>query len=218
MSAFKINNQHSEHASRVRLNQKIKSLADQNYNPDFSHTNCTSFTSAHAKQVHLTQNRLVFAPSCHTPKVNTPKYTNSYSDFAARVRFSLNILTPAGHNTLLSNQQKTSHNSKASFAMHINSYQNRSQLASHSLPIVITPLQNESQINSNTGKASLAYQNKPQFTQISHSHLSITNKSRIPTLFSTPNSHILNNSRAQLTNNRQSLFAQIQPEIQLSST
>ena len=65
---------------------------------------------------------------------------------------------------------------------------------------------------------SLAYQNKPQFIQISHSHLSITNKSHIPTLFSTQNSHILNNSRAQLTNNKKSLFAQIQPEIQLSSS
>ena len=102
--------------------------------------------------------------------------------------------------------------------MHVNNYQNRSQFASHSLPIVITPLQIESQINSNTGKASLAYQNKPQFTQISHSHLSITNKPHIPTLFSTSNSHILNNSRAQLTNNKKSLCAQIQPDIQLSSS
>ena len=95
---------------------------------------------------------------------------------------------------------------------------NRSQFASHSLPIVSTPLQIESQINSNTGKASLAYQNKPQFTQIIHSHLSITNKSHIPTLFSTQNSHILNNSRAQLTSNKKSRFSQIQPEVQLSSS
>ena len=90
--------------------------------------------------------------------------------------------------------------------MHVNNYQNRSQFASHSLPILTTPLQIESHINSNTGKASLVYQNKPQFTQISHSHLSITNKSHIPTLFSTQNSHILNNSRAQLTNIKKVAF------------
>ena len=102
--------------------------------------------------------------------------------------------------------------------MHVNNYQNRSQFASHSLPIVIIPLEIESQINSNTGKASLAYQNQPQFTKISHSHLSITNKSQVLTLFSIPNSHILNNSLVQLTNNKKSLFAQIQPEIQLSSS
>ena len=218
LSFFKINNQHSEHASRVRLTQNIKSLADQIYNPDFSHTNCMKFTSAHAKRVHLTQNQLVSAQSCHSPKVTTPKYTNFNPDFAARVRFSHSKLAPAGHNTLLNNQQNISHNSNASFATHVNNYQNISQFASHSLPIVITPLQIESQIYSNTGKASLAYQNKPQFTQISQSQLSITNKSHIPTLFSTSNSHILNNSRAQLTNNKKSLFAQIQPEIQLSSS
>ena len=49
LSSFKINNRHSKHASRVRLTQNVKSLADQNYNPGFSHTNCMSFTSAHAK-------------------------------------------------------------------------------------------------------------------------------------------------------------------------
>ena len=168
--------------------------------------------------MHLTQNQLVSAQSSHTPKVTTPKYTNFNPDFAARVRFSHNKFTPAGHNTLLSNQQNKSHNSNASFAMHVNNYQNRSQFVSHSLPIVITPLQIESQINSNTRKTSLAYQNKPQFTQISHSYFSIMNKSHIPTLFSTSYSHILNNSRAQLTNNKKSLFARIQPEIQLSSS
>ena len=213
LSSFQINNQLSEHASRVRLTQKIKSLPNQNYNPDFSHTNCVNFTSAHAKRVHLTQNQLVFAQSFHTPK-----YTNSNPDCAARVRFTYNKLTPAGHNTLFSNQQNISHNSNDSFAMHVNNYQNRSQFASHSLPIVITPLEIESQINSNKGKASLAYQNKLQFTKISHPHLSITNKSHILSLFSTPNSHVLNKSRAQLTNNKKLLFAQIQPEIQLSSS
>ena len=177
-----------------------------------------NFTSAHAERVHSIQNQFVYAQSSHTPKVTTPKYTNFNPASAARVRFSHNKLTPAGHNTLLSNQQNISHNSNASFARHVNNYQNRSQFASHSLPIETTPLQIESQINSNTGKASLAYQNKPQFTQISQSHLSITKKSHIPTLFSTQNSHILNNSRAQLTNNKKSLFAQIQPEMQLSSS
>ena len=48
--------------------------------------------------------------------------------------------------------------------------------------------------------------------------MSITNKPHIPTLFSSSNSHILNNSRAQLTNNKKSLFAQILPDIQLSSS
>ena len=161
LSSFKINNQHSEQASRVRLTQNIKSLTDPNYNPDFSHTNCMNFTSAHAKRVHLTQNQLVSAQSCHTPKVTTPKNTNFNPDFSARVRFSHKKLIPAEHNTLLSNQQNISHNSIASFAMHVYNYQNRSQFASHSLPIVITPIQIESQLNSNTGKASLAYQKSP---------------------------------------------------------
>ena len=40
LSFFKINKQHSEHASRVRLTQKIKSPADQSYNSDFNYTNC----------------------------------------------------------------------------------------------------------------------------------------------------------------------------------
>ena len=79
-------------------------------------------------------------------------------------------------------------------------------------------LQIESQKLVETGKASLAYQNTPKFASISHSHLLIENQSQIPTLFSNPNSNTLNNSRAQLTNNKQVLFAQTQPEIQLSSS
>ena len=158
MSSFAIKTQYSEHASRVRLTQNIKSLTDRSYNPDFNHTNCMNFTSAHAERVHSIQNQLVYAQSSHTPKVTTPKYTNFNPASAARVRFSHNKLTAAGHNTLLSNQQNISHNSNASFARHVNNYQNRSQFASHSLPIETTPLQIESQINSNTGKASLAYQ------------------------------------------------------------
>ena len=122
LSSFKINNQHSEHASRVRLTQNIKSLADQSYNPDFNHTNCMNFTSAPAKRVHLTQNQLVYAQSSHATKVTTPKYTNFNPDFAARVRFTHNKLTPAGHNTLLINQQNISHNSNASFVMHVNNH------------------------------------------------------------------------------------------------
>ena len=136
-------------------------------------------TSAHAKRVYLTQNQLVYAQSSHTPKVTTPKYTQFDPDSAARLRFSHNKLTPAGHNNLLSNQQNISHKSNASFAMHVNNYQNRSQFASHSLPSVITPLQIEPQINSKIGKASLVYQNKPQFASI----VTLTCQSRISLTF-----------------------------------
>ena len=62
------------------------------------------FTSAHAKRVHLTQNQLVYVPSSQPSIVTTPKYTNFNPFSAARVRFPHNKLTPAGHNTLLSNQ------------------------------------------------------------------------------------------------------------------
>ena len=110
------------------------------------------------------------------------------------------------------------YSSDASFAKQITKYQIHSKFASHSLPITIKPLQIESQMLVETGKASLAYQNTPKFASIRHSHLSIKNQSQIPTLFSNPNSNTLNNSRAQLTNNKQVLFAQTQPEIQLSSS
>ena len=69
-----------------------------------------------------------------------------------------------------------------------------------------------------TRKASLAYQNTPKLAPISHSHLSIKNQSQFPTFYSKPHSNTLNNSRAQLTNNKQVLFAQTQPDIQLSSS
>ena len=69
-----------------------------------------------------------------------------------------------------------------------------------------------------TRKLSLAYQKTSKFAPISHTHLSIKNQSQIPSFFSKPNSNTLNNSRAQLTNNKQVLFAQTQPEIQLSSS
>ena len=110
------------------------------------------------------------------------------------------------------------HSSDASFAKQVIKYQIHSKFSSHSLPFTINPVQIESQMLVETGKASLAYQNTPTFASISHSHLSIKIKSQIPTVFSNPNSNTLNNSRAQLTNNKQVLFAQTQPEIQLSSS
>ena len=69
----------------------------------------------------------------------------------------------------------------------------------------------------NTRKGPLAYQNQQQFTELSHFILSITNKPQISSLISTQKSHTLNNSRAQLVNNKKSLFAQTESEIQLSS-
>ena len=110
------------------------------------------------------------------------------------------------------------HSSDASFAKQVTKYQIHSKFASHSLPFTIKPLQIESQVLVETGKASLAYQNTPKFAPMSHSHLSIKNQSQIPTFFSEPHSNNLNKSRAQLTNNKQVLFAQTQPEIQLSSS
>ena len=110
------------------------------------------------------------------------------------------------------------HSLDASFAKQVTKYQIHSKFASHSLTITIKPLQIESQMLVETGKAPLAYQNTPKFASISHSHLSIKNQSQIPTLFSNPNSNTLYNSRAQLTNNKQVLFPQTQPEIQLSSS
>ena len=110
------------------------------------------------------------------------------------------------------------HSSDASFAKQFTKYQIHFKFASHSLPFTIDPLQIESQMIVETRKASLAYQNTPKFAPISHSHLSIKNQSQIPSIFSKPHSNTLNNSRAQLTNNKQVLFAQTQPEIQLSSS
>ena len=110
------------------------------------------------------------------------------------------------------------HSSDASFAKQVTKYQIHSKFASHSLPFTITPVQIESQMLVKTRKASLAYQNTPKFAPISHSHLSIKNQPQIPTFFSKLHSKTLNNSRAQLTNNKQVLFAQTQLEIQLSSS
>ena len=110
------------------------------------------------------------------------------------------------------------HSSDDSFTKQVTKYPIHSNFASHSLPFTTNPVQIESQMPVNTRKASLAYQNTSKFTPISHSHLSIKNQPQIPTFFSKPQSNTLNNSRAQLTNNKQVLFAQTQPEIQLSSS
>ena len=47
--------------------------------------------------------------------------------------------------------------------------------------------------------------------------MSITNKPQISSIISTQNSHTLNNSRAQLVNNKKLFFARTQSERQLSS-
>ena len=110
------------------------------------------------------------------------------------------------------------HSSDASFAKQVTKYPIHSKLASHSLPFTSNPVQMEPQMLSKTGKSSLVNQNTSKFNPISHPHLSIKNQPQIPTFFNRPHSNTLNNSRAQLTNNKQVLFAQTQPEIQLSSS
>ena len=110
------------------------------------------------------------------------------------------------------------HSSDASFAKQVNKYPIHSKFASHSLPFTTNLVQIEPQMLLKTRKASLAYQNTSKFAPISHSHLSIKNQPQIPLFFSKPHSNTLNNSRAQLTINKQVLFAQTQPEIQLSSS
>ena len=105
------------------------------------------------------------------------------------------------------------HSSDAFFAKQVTKYQIHSKFASHSLPFTINPVQIESQMLEETRKASLAYQKTPKFAPINHSHLSIKNQPQIFIFFSKPHSNTLKNSRAQLTNNKQVLFAQTQPEI-----
>ena len=218
VTSLEFNNQYSTLASRVHLIHNIKSLADQKYKSILNPNNSINCTSAHDQRVHSTQNESVFAHTYPPSKANTSKLINTNSDLASRVRFLFNKLTLARHNTLLKTQKIRLHSSDASFAKQITKYQIHSKFASHNLPFTIKPLQIESQMLVETGKASLAYQNTPKFASISSSHLSIKNQSQIPTLFSNPNSNTLNNSRAQLTNNKQLLFAQTQPEIQLSSS
>ena len=110
------------------------------------------------------------------------------------------------------------HSSDASFAKQVTKYPIHSKFASHSLPFTTNAVQIEPQMLVKTRKASLAYQNTSKFAPISRSHLSIKNQPQISTSFSKPHSNTLNNSRAQLTNNKQVLFAQTQPEIQSSSS
>ena len=172
----------------------------------------------HDQRVHSTQNDSVFAHTYSTSKVNTSNLINTTSDLASRVRFSFNNLTPARHNTLIFTQKTRMHSSDDSFAKQVTKHPIHSKFASHSLPFTTNSVQIEAQMPVKTKKASLAYQNTSKFTPISHSHLSIKNQPQIRSFFSKPHSNILNNSRAQLTNNKQVLFAQTQPEIQLSSS
>ena len=218
VTSFKFNHPYSKHASRVHLTHNTKSFADQKYNSIFNPTNSINCTSAHDQRVHSTQNDSVFAHTYPTSKLNTSKLNNTTSGIASRVRFSFKKLTPARHNSLLNTQKTRMHSSNAFFAKQVTKYQIHSKFASHSQPFTINPVQIESQMLVETRKASLAYQNTPKFAPISHSHLSIKNQPQTPTFFSKPHSNTINNSPAQLTNNKQVLFAQTQPEIQLSSS
>ena len=183
--------------------------------------NCTKFDSTPASRVHLTQNQLTPAHHFNTLKSNTPNHYIFDSDFDPRIGFTHSKLTLAGHNPLLFNQSYILHNSNALFANHISKHQFKAQLASHSTNTMNTSLQIEPHKTlfqtQNTGKASLAYQNKPQFTELSHFNLSFTIKPQISSLISTQKTYTLNNSRTQLTNNEKSLFAQTHSAIQLSS-
>ena len=218
VTSLKFNHQYSTHAPRVHLTDNTKSVADQKHNSFLHSTNSINCTSAHDQRVHSTQNGSVFAHTYPTSKINTSNLINTTSDFASRVRFSFNNLTPARHNTLFFTQKTRMHSSDDSFAKQVTKYPIHSKFASHSLPFTTNIVQIESQMLVNTKKASLAYQNTSKFTPISHSHLSIENQPQIPTFFSKPHSNTLNNARAQLTNNKQVLFAKTQPEIQLSSS
>ena len=216
VTSFKFNHPYSTHAPHVHLTNNTKSFADQKHNLFLHSTNSINCTSAHDQRVQ--SNDFVFAHTYPTPKVNNSKLINTTSDLASRVRCSFNNLTPARHNPLLFTQKTRMHSSDDSSAKQVTNYSIHSKSASHSLPFTTHPVQIESQMLVNTRKASLAYQNASKFTPLSHSHMSIKNQPQIPTFFSKPHSNTLNNSRAQLTNNNQVLFAQTQPEIQLSSS
>ena len=199
---FKFNHLYSTHAPDVHLTHKNKSFADQMRNLIIHSTNGINCTSVHDQRVHSSQNDFVLANTYSSPKVNTSNLINTTSNLAPRVRKSFNKLTPAWHNPLLVTQKTKMHSLDDSFATQVTT----------------TPVQIESQRLVNTRKASLAHQNASKFTPLSHSHLSVKNQPQIPTFFSKPHSNTLNNSRAQLINNNQLLFAQTQPEIQLSSS
>ena len=218
LPSFTTINSDSEHALRVRLTQTKATHAKQNPNQNIYHNNCTNFDSTHAPQIHLTKNQLAPAQQFYTLNLNTPNHSISYYDFDSRDCSTNNKLTLAWHDPHLFNQPYISHNSNALFATHTNNHQIKSKLASHSTNTINTPLQIEPQIalfeTQNTGKVSFAYQNQHQFTELSHFNLSITNKAQIPSLICTQMSRTLNKSRAQLVNNKKSLFAQTQSEIQ----
>ena len=218
VTSFKFNHPYSTHAPHVHLTNNTKSFADQKHNLFLHSTNSVNCTSAHDQRVHSSQNDFVFANTYPTPKVNTSNLINITSDLAPRVRCFFINLTPARHNPLLFTQKTRMHSSDDSFATQVTNYSIHSKSASHSLPFTTNPVQIESQRLVNTRKASLAYQNASKFTPLSHSHLSIKSQPQIPTFFSKPHSNTLNNSHAQLINNNQVLFAQTQPEIQLSSS
>ena len=215
-------NSDSEHAMRVRLTQNKLTFAKRKSNQNFLQINCTNIDSTPASRARLTQNKLTPAQHCNSLKSNFPNQNIFDGDFDPRVRFTHYKLTLAGHNPILFNQSYISHNSNALFATHTSKHQIKAQLALNSTNTLNTPLQIEPQIalfeTQNTGKGSLAYQNKHQFIELSHFNLSLTNKPQISSLISTQKSHTLNNARAQLTNNQKSLFAQAHSEIQLSSS
>ena len=172
-------NSDSEHAMRVRLTQNNSTFAKQKPNQNFIQINCTKFDCTPASRVYLTQNQLTPAQQFNTFKSNTPNHHISDCDFDPRLHFTHNKLTLAGHNPLLFNQSYIPHNSNALFATHTSKHQIKCQLASHSTNTINTPLQIEPQIvlfeRQNPGKASLAFQNQHQFTELSHLNLSITN-------------------------------------------
>ena len=218
VTSLKFNQQYSTNAPRVHLTNNTKSFADQKHNSFLHSTNSINCTSAHDQRVHSIQNDSVFAHTYPTSKANTSKLINSTSDLASRVRFSFNNLTPARHNTLLFTQKTRMHSSDDSFTKQITKYPIHSKFASHSLPFTTNPVQIESQMPVNTRKASLVL---PKYFQIySIKSFSLVNQKSASNsyFFSKPHSNTLNNSRAQLTNNKQVLFAQTQPEIQLSSS
>ena len=205
---------------RVSLTQNNSTLAKQKPNQNSTHINCIKFDSTLALRVNLTQNQLALAQKFHTSKTNTFNHNISDCDFDLQVRFNHNKLTITEHNPPLFNQSYFLHTSNALFATQSSNHHIKSKLASHNTITINTPLRIEPQkalfLTHNTGKASLAYRNRHQFTDLSLFNLSITNKPKISSLICTQKSHTLNSSRAKLVNNKKSLFAQTQSEIQLS--
>ena len=219
--SFKTNNSDSEHALRVFLTQNKASLAKQIPNQNSNDINCLKVNSTLDPRLHLPQNPLAPAQQFYNLKSNYPNYFLSDHDLASQFCFTPSKLTLAKHNTHLNNQPYISHTSNTLFATRTNNHSFNSKLASHSTKTINTSLQIEPQIplfeTHNTRKAPHAYQNQQQFTELSHFNFSIKNKPQISSLISTQKSHTLNNSRAQLVNNKKSLFAQTQSENQLSS-